>query len=60
MMNKQKKKTTSEKPVSLSPLSFKEALKGLLGVKPNKEVEKIDKVEEEEERKIDQESSSSE
>jgi len=28
------KKTTSEKPVSLSPLGFKEALDALLKVKP--------------------------
>ena len=36
--NNEVKKTTSEKPVSLSPLDLKEALNGLLGIKP-KEVE---------------------
>ena len=36
-MKNKEKKTTSEKPVTLSPLNFKEALKGLLGVKPKKE-----------------------
>ena len=30
-------KTTSEKPVSLSPLKFKEALDALLKVKPEEE-----------------------
>jgi len=40
LMSKDKeKKTTSEKPVSLSPLGFKEALVGLLKVKPKKEEE---------------------
>jgi hypothetical protein len=36
MMNRREKekKVTSEKPVSLAPLSFKEALLGLLRVKP--------------------------
>jgi len=35
-MNKKndQKKTTSEKPVSLAPLNLKEALEGLLKVKP--------------------------
>jgi len=31
---KDEKKTTNEKPVSLAPLDFKEALEGLLKVKP--------------------------
>ncbi|NLJ38973.1 MAG: hypothetical protein GX432_09465 [Candidatus Atribacteria bacterium] len=31
------KKTTSEKPVSLNPLGFKEALDALLKVKPEEE-----------------------
>jgi len=36
MTNKKnnQKKTTSEKPVSLNPLNLKEALEGLLKVKP--------------------------
>jgi hypothetical protein len=41
------KKTTSEKPVSLSPLNFKEALVGLLKVKPKKEVKTNDREEKE-------------
>lgn len=40
MTNTKQKKITNEKSVSLSPLNFKEALKGLLGVKPKKEEEK--------------------
>lgn len=32
-------KTTSEKPVSLSPLNLKEALEGLLKVKPKEDKE---------------------
>jgi hypothetical protein len=32
--NDDKNKTTSEKPVSLAPLNLKEALEGLLKVKP--------------------------
>jgi hypothetical protein len=32
--NDDQKKTTSEKPVSLAPLNLKEALEGLLKVKP--------------------------
>lgn len=32
--SKEEKKTTSEKPVSLNPLNLKEALEGLLQVKP--------------------------
>jgi len=31
---KDEKKTTNEKPVTLSPLNFKEALEGLLKIKP--------------------------
>jgi hypothetical protein len=34
MNTKDEKKTTNEKPVSLAPLDFQEALKGLLQVKP--------------------------
>lgn len=34
-----KKKITSEKPVSLSPLGFKEALEALLKVKPEEKKE---------------------
>jgi len=34
MTKKDEKKITSEKPVSLAPLNFKEALAGLLKVKP--------------------------
>ncbi len=37
------KKTTSEKPVSLSPLKFIEALKGLLAVKSKPKAEEIKK-----------------
>ena len=36
----QSKRTTSEKPVSLYPLSFKEALAALLKVKPKPKEEK--------------------
>jgi hypothetical protein len=32
--DKKQKKTTSEKPVSLAPLNLKDALEGLLKVKP--------------------------
>ena len=35
--NSKNKKTTSEKPVSLNPLNFKEALEALLKVKPEEE-----------------------
>ena len=35
--SKSEVKTTSEKPVFLSPLDLKEALMGLLGVKPKEE-----------------------
>jgi hypothetical protein len=43
MKNKKsnQKKTTSEKPVSLSPLNFKEALVALLKVKPKPTEEKV-------------------
>jgi hypothetical protein len=34
MSEKEEKKTTSEKPVSLNPLNLREALEGLLKVKP--------------------------
>jgi hypothetical protein len=34
MSEKEEKKTTSEKPVSLAPLNLQEALDGLLKVKP--------------------------
>jgi hypothetical protein len=34
MSENKEKKTTSEKPVSLAPLDLKEALEGLLKVKP--------------------------
>jgi len=34
MSEKDEKKTTSEKPVSLAPLNLKEALGGLLKIKP--------------------------
>lgn len=37
------KKVTSEKPVSLSPLEFKEALEALLKVKPKTEKKKDQK-----------------
>lgn len=40
MSEKEAKKTTSEKPVSLNPLSFKEALEGLLKVKPKEKQKK--------------------
>jgi hypothetical protein len=35
-----KKKTTNEKPVTLAPLNLKEALEGLLKVKPKPKVKK--------------------
>ncbi len=35
-MDDKDKKVTNEKPVSLKPLNFKEALLGLLKVKPKK------------------------
>ncbi len=34
MSEKEEKKTTNEKPVTLAPLNLKEALEGLLKVKP--------------------------
>lgn len=37
---KEEKKTTSEKPVSLAPLDLKEALDGLLKVKPQEKPKK--------------------
>ena len=39
---KKEKKITNEKPVSLYPLSFDEALKRILKVKPEKKVGKKD------------------
>lgn len=51
---KDEKKTTSEKPVSLSPLKFFDALKGILGVKP-KSVEDKSKEESGNESKGDKE-----
>lgn len=38
-MEEKDTKTTNEKPVSLNPLTFKEALSGLLKVKPEEEKE---------------------
>ena len=35
--NKNEPKTTSEKPISLSPLKLKEALEGLLKVEPQED-----------------------
>ena len=47
------KKTTSEKPVTLSPLNFREALAALLKVKPKPKEEKTEaKKEEKKEEKI--------
>lgn len=40
MNEKEEKKTTSEKPVSLAPLNLKEALEGLLKVKPKEKPKK--------------------
>lgn len=40
---KAEKKTTSEKPVSLAPLDLKEALEGLLKVKPEEKPKKTPK-----------------
>lgn len=37
LFNNKENNTTSEKPVSLSPLKFKEALEVLLKVKPEEE-----------------------
>lgn len=45
--------STSEKPVSLSPLNLKEALVGLLKVKPKKEEETKDQGEKEKEKPSD-------
>lgn len=44
MKNKldKEKKTTSEKPVSLSPLNFKDALEALLKVRLEEEKKKIE------------------
>ena len=42
-MNDKDKKTTSEKPVSLNPLGFKEALEALLKVKPGEEKKEQEK-----------------
>jgi len=44
---KEQKKTTSEKPVSLAPLDFKEALAALLKVKPKQKEEKVEEKKEE-------------
>ncbi len=41
--DKKDKKITNEKPVSLFPLSFKEAVKGLLETKPPKKAKKTEK-----------------
>lgn len=41
--NNKDKKTTSEKPISLSPLKFKEALEALVKVKPEKEKKEQEK-----------------
>ena len=40
MPEKEEKKTTSEKPVSLSPLNLKETLDALLKVKPKEKPKK--------------------
>jgi len=40
MSTKNEKKTTNEKPVTLSPLNFKEALAGLMKVKPEAKPQK--------------------
>jgi hypothetical protein len=40
MSTKDAKKTTNEKPVSLAPLNLKEALDGLLKVKPKEKPKK--------------------
>ena len=46
-MDKKQTKITSEKPVSLSPLNFKEAIAALLKVKPKTKEEKaVEKKEE--------------
>lgn len=37
-------KTTNEKPISLSPLNFREALAALLKVKPKPKEEKDDEI----------------
>jgi hypothetical protein len=42
------KKTTSEKPITLSPLKFREALAALLKVKPKPKEEKAEKEKNEE------------
>jgi len=44
---KESNKTTNEKPVSLSPLGFKEALAALLKVKPKPKEEKAEEKKEE-------------
>jgi hypothetical protein len=43
MDKEEEKRTTSEKPVSLSPLNLKEALTGLLEVKPEEEEKRAKK-----------------
>jgi hypothetical protein len=45
--NGEERKVTNEKPVSLSPLGFKEALAALLKVKPKPKEEKTEKKKEE-------------
>lgn len=40
MTEKDEEKTTNEKPVSLAPLNLKEALDGLLKVKPKEKPKK--------------------
>ena len=49
-MEKEEKKTTNEKPVSLSPLGFKEALAAFLKVKPAPKEEMDKAIKEAEER----------
>jgi len=46
----EEKKTTSEKPVSLSPLDLKEALSALLKVKPKPKEEQSKKEEKKQEK----------
>ena len=47
IMDKKQPKITSEKPVSLSPLNFREALAALLKVKPKAKEEKAEEKKEE-------------
>jgi len=49
-MENEEKKTTNEKPISLKPLKFKEALAAFMKVKPATKEEMDEAIKEEEEK----------